>query len=251
MLYSNWSPVPLTPPPINLPDDQILSSAWDAQTASLWAQLNLGVNGHPGLTALTVKAIHVLGVAYQHARAVDILQTSQASKETIWLPAFGAFASSVELLGRAFNGNAHKRDSTHLKRGFELVLNADASGLIARTATPDDKLRKTLGTREYSVKTLAQIRHFAAHGQANANETGRVPSTVDRALLPAVKPMFAAALERYWAALNTDLDARKALAEAKIEPIRAGAIGDLLKVLQGTPSSGPRSLTQLFDSLRW
>src|SRR5262245_33774268 len=123
------------PAPVNvaIADPSIAVLNWAAQAAQ-WHQLNANLegdlHGNEDFYPLTIKAAYVIGVIHGICENVAyLLQVSSAARELTYLPAYGIFASSVELLGRCINGNDTPWGSiADLRRGFQWIA---GPGLVA------------------------------------------------------------------------------------------------------------------------
>jgi hypothetical protein len=69
---------------------------------------------------LTIKAAYVIGIIYCICESVSILLSKPEKLKFTYIPAYGEFASGVELLGRCLRGN-HKTygNSKDLEAGFK------------------------------------------------------------------------------------------------------------------------------------
>ena len=120
---------------------------WEAQ-ARVWRDLNESVNGNPDFYPLTVKAAYILGIIYALCKSVDCLFAPGRLEHT-YLPAYGIFASGVELLGRCINGNTRATGSVRdLKTGFMWLKTPDFSNV------EESEVLITTGTRAYDIETL-------------------------------------------------------------------------------------------------
>jgi hypothetical protein len=109
-----------TDPPVN----------WDEQ-ARQWRDLNATgqlINGKiwlglPGFYPLTIKAAYVIGVIYDLCLTVSHLLHDKR-RQQFYIPAYGIFASGVDVLGRCLQGNeSHNpgidRDKPDILAGFK------------------------------------------------------------------------------------------------------------------------------------
>jgi len=106
------------------------------QEATDWMSLNTAAHGNPDFYPLTVKAAYVIGVVHDICESVSHLLTHPNAKTTTYIPAYGVFASGIELLGRCVNGNSTTYGSVaDLKTGFKwLVSSESVSRLGQRSA---------------------------------------------------------------------------------------------------------------------
>jgi hypothetical protein len=72
------------------------------QEAQEWMALNTSVKGNPDFYPLTVKFGYVVGVIHDICACVACLlrQGTQFARQTSYIPAYGLFASGIDLLGR-------------------------------------------------------------------------------------------------------------------------------------------------------
>ena len=161
-------------PPVNVklpvptgPADVV--SRWQ-QEGPEWTALNNQSHGHPGFYPLTVKAGYIVGVIHDICQSVDLLLRDRRSWPVTYIPAYGVFASAVELMGRCINGNDTTINNTaDLMTGFKWLVPSPAAPLDENTI-----LIRT-SAHQYSVGMLAALRHFAAHGQATAKRDASGP----------------------------------------------------------------------------
>ena len=94
-----------------------------ADQAAQWVALNHDLGGNDEFYPLTVKAAYVIGVIHDLCECVSLLLSPKAKVNVTYLPAYGVFASGVELLGRCINGNmTDTGSSTDLERGFRWII---------------------------------------------------------------------------------------------------------------------------------
>jgi len=130
-----------------------------------WYALYTESNGHPAFWPLTVKAGYVVCVIHDICQGVDLLLHDRKRWPITYLPAYGVFASGVELLGRCINGNDSTRNTVEdLKTGFRW--------LAPKPAQPADDNTGIIQTanHQYTAPMLAALRHFAADGQATSHK---------------------------------------------------------------------------------
>ena len=65
----------------------------------LWVQLNQEIGGNPAFFPLTVKGAYVIGVIHGLCESVSILLERLPGVVSL-MPAYGVFASAIEILGR-------------------------------------------------------------------------------------------------------------------------------------------------------
>jgi len=185
---------------------------WKRQ-AEDWLRLNEFL-GNPNFFPLTTKAFYVLGVIYQICQSVSLLLASE-KRESTYIPAYGIFASGIELLGRCITGNssAHKA-SNDLKAGFWWLAkasyqNVDGNYEIIETST-----------RKYTIADLVALRHFAAHGQATMSKPVKFDDELFSRIANPDKHLIADGLEHYWARVQDNEEICNRLAKANVIPFR-------------------------------
>ena len=84
-------------PPTSPVDD------WVSQELA-WPHIARGVIVQDAFDSLTVKALYLAGLIYDLSLAVNILLSSDNPVPITFYPAYGVFASTIELLGRCIRG---------------------------------------------------------------------------------------------------------------------------------------------------
>jgi len=213
---------------------------WERQ-AEEWRQLNEGV-GNRDFFPLTIKAFYVFGVIHQICQSVSVLLDSSKREYITSIPAYGILASGIEVLGRCITGNpsAHKSEND-LRAGLWWL----ATGSY-QDVNGDRVLIET--TRQYSIKDLVALRHFAAHGQVMINR----PVEFDHEILAQMgnpdDHLIASGLEQYWARVRDSEEICNRLARANIMPFRDKALLIILKLFSRRPY---RSVTEIFSEFNW
>jgi hypothetical protein len=187
---SNWSP------------DEI--AKWHQEEAQ-WKALN---PGNPDFDPLTVKAGYVIGVIYEICDSVScLLKDSGFARRTSYIPAYGIFASGVEILGRCVKGEPRSYRST-LRAGFQWL--ADPT-LSSYRVVSKKRTLITTSQQAYTIEELEHLRNFAAHGQATAQFCN-----IDYELLSRLHPLLRDGLQHYWSKLklpgNDELSTNLAMA---------------------------------------
>jgi hypothetical protein len=150
--------VKLQTPTVKIPN-------WTHEAAE-WMSINADARGNPEFFPLTVKAAYVMGVEYDICESVSHLLAHPRAKETTYIPAYGVFASGVEILGRCIRGNSTTRGTTtDLKTGFRWLVSS-AYGRVSLT-----HVLIATNSGDFTIKMLVALRHFAAHGQATTRST--------------------------------------------------------------------------------
>jgi hypothetical protein len=257
-------------PPINvrLDNPTVIPSNWINQRNE-WLALNTRIGGHPGFYPLTIKAWYVLGTIYTISASIEHLlnyraenlpsflsnqlnlhsrrRTLSATWQITYYPAYGLFASSVEILGRCLNGNDTTGRSTRdLTDGFKWLVSPDFNNYNA-VPTTNIVVSTTLGGA-CTIEKLCQLRHYIAHGQATANH-----NQLDAELLQNLLPKLANGLEAYWAELQTSDDLCNKLAQAMIAiPPDKDHVTDIsLALLSQDRVSQYRSVGYIFEQFNW
>lgn len=228
-------------PPINvkLPRPTSPDAAWLA-AEPVWIKLNEECGGNPDFYPLTIKFGYVFGVIHGISQSVGCLLRSLPSDISLF-PAYGVFASGVELLGRCLNGSdgigSAARD---LRTGFNWLVEP----IIDDTST--HQIVSQTSAQAYTVGTLVQLRHFASHGQKTVVGA---PPTFDDELLKPMSGRMGTGLENYWWRLNNDDDSCESLARAEILQIRSWPILQSWYLFQGDGRGD--SITGIFSRFDW
>lgn len=227
-----------TPSP--LPQD------WTAQVQQ-WEQLNREARGNPDFYPLTIKAAYVIGVIHDLCVSVTCLFKSGAPRHTFYLPAYGIFASGVELLGRCITSK--DKPTINLKTGLMWIANPTSYDQLDEK----DTFIQT-STRAYTFNILANLRHFAAHGQGRA-QTGVVD--IDYEILSQLHPYLRDGLESYWGVLTQDDQQSRGqplcnkLAHANIAAFRNWPVLKSWRLFTGGGPGQEQSITAIFNQFNW
>jgi hypothetical protein len=226
--------------PINvkLKNPTVSVQDWQQQ-AQEWKDLNRKVNGNLGFYPLTIKFGYVLGVIHDICESVAcLLHETQFARRTSYIPAYGLFASGIELLGRCVDGESNPRKST-LRAGLRWL--ADPR-FPQYEQVPENTALISTSQGDYTIDELAHLRNFAAHGQATS-----AFQTVDYQVISQLRPLLRDSLEHYWAKLTTDDDPCNKLALANVVRLRGWPVLKTWSLLQGNEQIGYQSITDLFD----
>jgi hypothetical protein len=165
------------------------------------------VGGNPDFSPLAIKAAYVMGVVHDLCESVSHLLKHENAKCTTYIPAYGVFASAIELLGRCIRGDAGVGKVTrNLKASFKWLMSSDTGQTGGATTVI------TTGMGQYTIDELVHLRHFAAHGQA----TGIGIRQVDPEILAHIAPRLSAGLDRYWEELKESEELCNKLGAANI-----------------------------------
>lgn len=233
---------------VKLQTPTVAISDWN-QEATEWMNLNAAAHGNPDFYPLTVKAAYVIGVEHDICESVSHLLTHPSAKTTTYIPAYGVFASGVEILGRCINGNSTTRGSVaDLKTGFKWLVSSSYD------TVPGTHVLITTNSYAYTVEMLAALRHFAAHGQATSNVTAAGTyqfGNIDYEILSKMPHLIANGLERYWNQLQRDEELCNKLAEANIIALRNWPVFRSWMLFEKDESGKYHSITQIFNRFDW
>jgi len=220
-------------PTIHIPD-------WAAEEP-LWSQLNQDIGGNLDFSPLTVKGAYVIGVIYSLCESVDVLMHSLRADVSL-MPAYGIFASGLDLLGRCLNGNSGTAGVVRdLNTGFNWIA---ALSVSDAKSTPVI----TTSTRTYTVGELTQFRHFASHGQAT---TRSFAATYDYELLAPMPAFLAKGLDGYWNELQRSDDFCNNLALANILALRSWPVLRSWSLFEMKSDGTYESITEIFGKFDW
>jgi hypothetical protein len=187
------------PVDVKLAKPTVTLDNWEEQ-AEQWRKIN---PGNSAFRPLTVKAGYVIGVIFDICECVSHLFKYPGNYQSVYIPAYGVFASGVEILGRCLRGNPNfKNADKDLKFGFKWM---------ASWESPEDYVQipqsyKLVNTnaREYTIQDLMTLRHFAAHGQGVMGEsaTGSNITAIDPEILEKMPYLLKNSLEVYWSRLQ-------------------------------------------------
>lgn len=238
------------PAPVNVKPRVPTDTApnWKKEAAE-WMDLNEAAGGNPDFYPLTIKAMYVIGIIHDICESVTYLLSHPRAKTTAYIPAYGIFASGIEILGRCINGNSTTRGSTEdLKTGLKWLVSSSYE------TVPDDHSLITTGNGVYTIEMLAALRHFAAHGQATSRMTSAGTyqfGSIDYEILSKMPPRIADGLERYWNQLQKSDDLCNKLARANVVALRNWPVFKSLNLFEKDASGRYHSITEIFNKFRW
>jgi hypothetical protein len=201
-----------------------------------WENLKISI-ANPGFTPVEIKGFYILGLILEICESVDcllktnsLLGNSHPLAYQVFesggrhLPAFGIFASGVELLGRCLTGNKTTDVNKNLKVGFYYLAKPDPAPLLDNIPIEIDVVNTT--SQSYSIQDLIDLRNYAAHGQSTVSEKDasgkKIPknnlSGIERELFGKLPHKMGQAIDVYWMALVNDEEHCRRLAEARIDP---------------------------------
>lgn len=228
------------------PDLVVVGQVWQNEE-QMWETLNRDAFGCREFRPITTKAMYVLGVIHSICTSVTALLKGPLA--ATYLPAYGVFASGIDLLGRCIRGNPtsntapQRRCPSDLLEGFRWLANAYYRGQV-----PNDIIQTS--ERRYTIDDLVALRHFAAHGQAT---TRYQLQNIDYEILEKLKPLMMEGLDTYWETLKDgDQDLSNNLARANVLGFRALPVRVILELFSPDPTTGEYlSVLKLFSRFNW
>jgi hypothetical protein len=213
--------------------------------AHKWEQLRRLANANPTFSPVEIKAYYVIGLVDDICQSVECLTNADQSWPEKYLPAFGLFASAVDLIGRCLTGNQTLNVNENLRVGFWYLFHPTSSP--PPRSLNNANLNTTLITTShlsYTVADLVSLRNYSAHGQAAQNRL----SSIDNELLAQFPEPIGNAMETYWSALQNDAEYCHRLGRALIDP-HANRVEPLSKILDYFAKGS--SVGELFYRLDW
>jgi hypothetical protein len=231
--------------PINVlvrdPDPAEAGKNWPEE-ASKWVVLNREAGGNTDFFPLTIKVAYIIGVIHDICESVSCLLGHPRVRETTYIPAYGVFASGVELLGRCINGNPGPSGSTEdLKTGFKWLESSSYQDV-----SENQVLIKT-SSNAYTISMLTALRHFAAHGQAALSQF----DNIDYEILNEMPALIACGLERYFDGLLHSILLCNKLARARVTAFRDWPVLKSWLLLERDESGIYHSITEIFKRFNW
>jgi hypothetical protein len=217
--------------------------------ATLWRKLYREAGGSSRLSALTVKAGYVIGAMHGICQCVSHLLQHPKAQSLTYVPAFQAFGSAVELLGRCIRGNTDLWGNVaDLQAGFKWLANSDQVGL------EDDTTVLKTRHREYTVDMLTALGHYAGTSPATAKRTTRGmhhAGSIDLAILEKLPPLLAAGLDRYWQKLQDSERMCNRLAQARLIGLSDWPVLDNWLLRKGQDGGSVPALLEVFAEFDW
>lgn len=216
---------------------------WPEQVEQ-WKTLNREAGGNPDFFPLTIKAGYVIGVIHDICESVSCLLGAPNARKTTYIPAYGVFASGIEILGRCIRGDSGISESVKdIKAGFKWLASSSYENV------PDDYvLIKASGSNGYTIEWLIHLRHFAAHGQAASKYQF---GNIDYEILSRMPPLIANGLERYWNGLGQNDTYCNRLAKAKIIALRNWPVLKSWLLFERNEHGVHHSITEIFSKFDW
>lgn len=235
---------------VKLPRPNIPLPNWQVEEAE-WMALNQDVSGNPYFYPLTVKAAYVVGIVHDHCTSATCLLGCSAPKQATYIPAWGACAAAIELLGRCLHGNSNASGAVaDIEAGLAWL-----SGGTKYQTIPSSTILVSTSTTSYNIATLAALRHFAAHGQATAKmaATGKpqIGTAMDFEILEHVGPLMGPAVDLWWNELQNSDELCNRLAQSNILRFREWPVFRSWALFTGDPPGSYPSITDIFANFSW
>lgn len=241
------------PAPVNvkIPSPSVKVAGWGTE-AREWKTLNAQIGGHKDFSPLTIKAAYVLGVIHILCRNVSTLLDARVSKELTSIPAYGIFASAVELLGRCINGNTGTSKTVEdVRTGFKWLKSPSSAGY--QQVSKNSRFITT-NNNTYSIDNLTYLRHFAAHGQATVKDAAishAAAFDIDE-ILGLMPPILAPGLDEYWHELWDNEEFCNKLGMANIIRLRNLPIKIIWMLFERDRFTGKyHSVADVFNEFDW
>lgn len=195
--------------------------------ADRWIEIGKSARVNPNFTPLELKAFYVVGLIVDICQSVEWLLKAADAWPDKYLPAFGVFASGVDLFGRCLTGNTTADLQGNLAIGFQYI--SSPTPEPPARSLPREKLDTTIVVRTnhaaYTIGSLVDLRHYTTHGQATVKE--RPLPGYDIELLDSFPKLIGDAMETYWQGLKDEEEFCTRLGNARIatynnrfEPLR-------------------------------
>jgi hypothetical protein len=216
--------------------------------ADHWLELGKLAKANPEFTAIEIKAFYVVGLIDDICQSVAWLLKAEDAWPEKYLPAFGVFASGVDLLERCITGNSTPRVKENLAVGFYYLARPTLQPPVKSLPPTEAETTIVVKTNmvEYSVADLVALRHYSAHGQATTKN--RLPS-LHIELLDQFPQLIGNAMEAYWSGLkgNEEFCSRLGSANVAAYSNRAEPLRHTLEYF----SKPDNSIDGLFIHLDW
>jgi len=233
---------------VKLKQPTVTIEGW-GEEALEWKVVNAFAQGHSGFYPLTIKGAYVIGVIHDICESVDCLLKHPRFRETTYIPAYGVFASGIEVLGRCINGNANTANNVKdLKIGFKWLASSSPDSIS------DNYVLIKTSSYEYTVEMLAALRHFAAHGQATSEKTDKGEykfGRIDYEILEKLLPHLAEGLDRYWHELQRSELLCNKLAKANIISLRDWPVLKSWILFEKDEHGAYHSIAEIFKRFNW
>lgn len=210
--------------------------------AEVWKKLNSEARGNEEWPPIAIKAAYVFGLIHDICESVDWLLKHKQAWPVTYMTGVATFLSSLELLGRCINGDEQgsRRARINLETGLKYLFCLDG-------AFDRDEVVMRTNHIPYSLNDIVGLRNYVAHGQATS-EAFRI----DIEFLDTFPARLANALERYWNALQQDMELCNKLAKANILPVRSGPVAKLWNLLEWDERNQKyHTMTEVFSRFDW
>ena len=210
-----------------------------------WEQLKALAHANPIFTPVEIKGYYLIGLIDDICQSVQCLVKADKAWPEKYIPAFGVFASAVDLFGRCLTGNQTLCVNENLRVGFWYLFHP--SKTPPPKALSPDKASAVLVTTSisYTVDDLVALRHYSSHGQAASKD---LPS-IDNQLLAQFTRPLGDSMETYWSGgLRNDTQYCRRLGNALLDPYanRAEPLRKTFRYFQAGCAAG-----DLFYELDW
>ncbi len=230
---------------VGLKNPTIVLDRW-ANEAPRWTSLAQEVGVVREFKPLTVKVLYITGLILASCRSISILLDKNNLVSTTFYPAYGIFASSIDLLGRCIRGDDNIRSVTDdIRAGFRWLAQPSISSY--ETVSLEETIVKTK-IFSYSINDLIALRHFAAHGQAT---TATEIKDFDYLLLAEMPPLLATGVQSYLTELMSSEMLASNLARASVAPYRNRPIFDALWGFNADAVSFPKAVAEAIRKSDW
>lgn len=193
-----------------------------------WIEIGKLVGANPQFTPLELKAFYVVGLIDDICQSVEWLLKAKDAWPDKYLPAFGVFASAVDLLGRCLTGNTTADSLGNLAVGFQYIASPTSKPPAKTVPLADQDTTVVVRTdyASYTIGSLIALRHYTTHGQAIVGKGNSLPE-VDRELLASFPTRIGDAMEAYWQGLKGEVEFCERMGSAtiatysnRVEPLR-------------------------------
>lgn len=218
--------------------------------AALWTELGKLSGANPEFTPLELKTFYVVGLIDDICQSVQWLLGAKDAWPNKYLPAFGVFASAVDILGRCLTGNETPDLNENLRVGFRYIASPTVEPPTKNVS--EDEAEQTIVVQTnhapYTIGTLVSLRHYTAHGQATVKHS-TLPH-VDTELLGLFPKLFGEAMETYWKGLTIQEEFCTRIGSARIDPYRNRA-DPLKNILTYFQQPQHPTMGSVFYRLNW
>jgi hypothetical protein len=228
---------------------------WDVEEQK-WLKLNQEIGGNEHFYPLTIKGAYVIGVIYCLCQSVSLLLEAPNTQGVTYIPAYGVFASGVELLGRCIRGNTSLgQTAKDLRVGYKwLAYCSDKEKFADHQDVPNDYVLVETAHFLYTIENLVALRHYAAHGQATTNisQKGEYQfGHIDFEILSHMPPLIADGLARFWHELLNNEETCNKLAAANVIALRGWPIRQSWVLFEKDQYGRYHGISEIFNRFVW